>query len=106
MHAGNGYQADIHEFLLTPDGHAFMIATSPVRVHLPGTPAGTLSPLQDSIAQEIDVRTGLVMWEWHGFGHIPLRDSDVTPITSPVYRRLPLQLAATAARRPRADLRP
>ncbi len=85
VHAGNGYQADIHEFLLTPDGHAFMIATSPVRIHLPGTPAGALSPLQDSIAQEIDVRTGLVLWEWHGYGHIPLRDSDVTPITSPVY---------------------
>ena len=85
VHAGNGYQADIHEFQITPDGRAFMIATAPVRIHLPGTSAGTLSPLQDSVAQEIDIRTGLVMWEWHGYGHIPLRDSDVTLKTSPVY---------------------
>lgn len=84
VHAGNGYAADIHEFQLMPDGRALLIATSPVRVHLTGTPAGTLSPLQDSVAQEIDVRTGLVMWEWHGYGHIPLRDSDATQKTSPV----------------------
>ncbi|HET9105339.1 MAG TPA: arylsulfotransferase family protein [Solirubrobacteraceae bacterium] len=85
VHTGNGYAADIHEFQITPDGQAFMIAAAPVRIHRPGTPAGTLWPLQDSVAQEIDIRTGLVMWEWHGYGHIPLRDSDVTPKTSPVY---------------------
>ena len=31
--------------------------------------------VNDSIVQEIDVKTGLVMWEWHALGHIPLRDS-------------------------------
>ena len=41
-------------------------------IHLPGTPAGTLSPLLDAIVQEVDVRTGLVVWEWHAYGHIPL----------------------------------
>ncbi len=25
--------------------------------------------------QEIDVKTGLVMWEWHALGHIPIGDS-------------------------------
>ncbi len=25
--------------------------------------------------QEIDVRTGLVMWEWHALGHVPLTES-------------------------------
>ena len=58
---------------------------SPVLVHLPGTPPGHLSPVQDSIAQQIDIRTGLVEWEWHGLGHIPLAQSDVTPKTSPVF---------------------
>jgi hypothetical protein len=29
----------------------------------------------DSVVQEIDVKTGLVMWEWHALGHIPLHDS-------------------------------
>ncbi len=77
--AGNGYQMDLHEFLLRPAGEALFTVESPVFAHLPGTPAGKLSPLLDSIVQEVDLRTGLVMWEWHAFGHIPLRDSYATP---------------------------
>lgn len=83
VHAGNGYQMDIHEFRLTPAGDALFIIDSPVLVHLPGTPAGTLSPLLDAIVQEVDVRTGLVTWEWHSYGHIPIADSYATPANSP-----------------------
>ena len=32
--------------------------------------------LTDSIVQEIDVKTGLVMWEWHALGHIPISESN------------------------------
>jgi hypothetical protein len=56
-----------------------------VLVHLPGTAPGVLSPLLDSIVQEVDVRTGLVVWEWHSYGHIPLRDSYATPANSADY---------------------
>ncbi len=31
--------------------------------------------LTDSVIQEIDVETGLVMWEWHALGHIPISES-------------------------------
>jgi len=31
--------------------------------------------LLDSIAMEIDIETGRVLFEWHSLGHIPLRDS-------------------------------
>ena len=51
-------------------------------VHLRGTAAGALSPLLDSVVQEIDIRTGLVVWEWHALGHIPLGDSYATPANS------------------------
>ena len=54
-------------------------------VHLPGSPSGTLSPLLDSIVQEVDVRTGLVVWEWHSYGHIPLADSYANPENSSSY---------------------
>jgi len=73
---------DIHEFELTPAGDALFTVYSPVLVHLPGTPAGTLSPLLDSIVQEVDVRTGLVVWEWHSYGHIPLAQSYATPASA------------------------
>jgi Arylsulfotransferase (ASST) len=85
VHAGNGYQMDLHEFTLTPKGDALVTAYSPVLIHLADTPAGTLSPLLDAIVQEIDVRTGLVVWEWHAYGHLPLKDSYATPANSTAY---------------------
>ena len=85
VHAGNGYPMDIHEFSLTPEGDALFTIYSPVLIHLPGTPAGKLTPLLESIVQEVDVATGLVVWEWHGLGHIPLSDSYATPANSSTY---------------------
>jgi hypothetical protein len=83
--AGNGYTTDLHEFVLTPSGDALLTSYSPVLVHLAGTAPGALSRLMDSIVQEVDVRTGLVVWEWHSFGHIPLADSYATPANSADY---------------------
>jgi hypothetical protein len=85
VHSGNGYAMDIHELRLTDDGDALVTVYSPVLVHLPGTPAGARSSLLDSIVQEIDIRTGLVVWEWHALGHIPLKDSYATPANSASY---------------------
>jgi hypothetical protein len=75
VRAGNGYKADLHEFLITPQGTAWLDAFDPVRMNL--TKIGGLANayVNDSIVQEIDIKTGLVMWEWHAFGHIPLSDS-------------------------------
>jgi hypothetical protein len=85
VHAGNGYGMDIHELTVTPGGDALFTVYSPILVHLPGTPAGELSPLMDSIVQQVDVRTGLVVWEWHSYGHISLADSYATPENSASY---------------------
>src|SRR5436190_8126689 len=65
--AGNGYRADLHEFELTPQGTALLIAYEPVRL-------GRRAVL-DSVVQEIDVKAGLVLFEWHGLGHVSLRES-------------------------------
>jgi hypothetical protein len=83
--AGNGYPMDIHEFTLTPSGDALFTVYSPIMVHLPGTAAGKLSPMLDSIVQEVDIRTGLVVWEWHAYGNIPLADSYATASNSATY---------------------
>ena len=85
VHAGNGYQMDIHEFTLAPGGSALFTIYSPVMVHLPGTPEGELSPLLDAIVQQVDIDTGLVMWEWHSYGHVPLSQSYATPENSRSY---------------------
>jgi Arylsulfotransferase (ASST) len=46
-----------------------------------------LTPLADrpSGSTQTDVRTGLVTWEWHALGHIPLKDSYATPANSAFY---------------------
>jgi hypothetical protein len=98
VHAGNGYPMDLHEFQLTREGDALFSIYSPIRVHLPGTPEGTLSPLLDSIVQEVDIRTGLVVWEWHSYGHIPLETSQATPQNSASYDAFHINAIQSLAR--------
>jgi hypothetical protein len=75
VRAGNGYRADLHEFVLGPDGTAWLDAFDPVRRDLATRGGSPHAVVTDSVVQEIDVKTGLVMWEWHALGHIPLSDS-------------------------------
>ena len=74
VRAGNGYRADLHQFRLTPQGTAWIDEFDPIRMSTPSL-RGAGGVLTDSVVQEIDVKTGLVMWEWHALGHIPLSDS-------------------------------
>jgi len=85
VEAGNGYKMDIHEFTLTPEGDALFTIYVPIRIHVPGTPAGTTTAMMDAIVQEVDIKTGLVVWEWHALGHIPLSESYANPENSASY---------------------
>ena len=75
VRAGNGYRADLHEILLTPRGTAWIDAFDPIHMNLSSVHGSAHGILLDSIIEEVDIKTGLVMWEWHALGHIPLRDS-------------------------------
>ena len=77
--AGNGLQADEHEFRLTSQGQAFITAFSPVQANLSsgGGPASGVA--LDGAVQEIDIKTGLVMWEWHSLGNVALSKSYSKP---------------------------
>jgi hypothetical protein len=76
---GNGYQADLHDVQITPQGSAFITAYAFVRGDLSSSGGSRYGTLLDSILQEIDIKTGLVMFEWHAYGHVPLQDSYTTP---------------------------
>ncbi len=73
--AGNGLQADEHEFLLTPQGSAYVLAYSPVQTSLAGAGGPASGLALDGVIQQIDIHTGLVMWEWHSLGHVDLSES-------------------------------
>ncbi len=73
--AGNGYSADLHEVHLTPQGTAWIDIFDPVHTNLTAVKGSSNGILTDSVIQEIDIKTGLVMWEWHALGHIAIGDS-------------------------------
>ncbi len=75
VRAGNGYRVDLHEILLTPQGTAWIDSFDPIHMNLSSVHGASNGILTDSVVQEIDIKTGLVMWEWHALGHIPLHDS-------------------------------
>ena len=79
VRAGNGFQGDLHEFLLTPHGTALLTAYHPVATDLSsvgGAPAGTVL---DSIIQEVDVGSGRVVFEWHSIDHVEPSESHSAP---------------------------
>ena len=69
VRAGNGLDADLHEFIVTNRGDAYLIAASPVTI------PGSTRPVMDSVIQEIDIKTGLVLFEWHALDHVKLSES-------------------------------
>jgi hypothetical protein len=75
VHAGNGLQADLHEFLITPQGNAFITAYAPVQADLRSVGGSSTGTLLDSIIQEVNIRTGQVLFEWHAYGHVHLNES-------------------------------
>jgi len=75
VRGGNGYKADLHEIRLTPQGTAWIDEFDPIHMSLRSVHGSSKGILTDSVVQQIDVKTGLVMWEWHALGHIALKDS-------------------------------
>src|SRR5581483_10308559 len=56
VQAGNGLSADLHEFELTPQGTALIIAASPVYLDLSSVHGARHASVIDSVIQEIDIR--------------------------------------------------
>jgi Arylsulfotransferase (ASST) len=74
--AGNGYHADLHETRITPQGIAWIDMFDPIHMNLTSAGGEASGVLTDSVVQEIDIKTGLVMWEWHALGHVALSESN------------------------------
>jgi hypothetical protein len=84
IRAGNGYHADLHEIRLTGEGTAWIDEFDPIDANLSSVHGSADGVLLDSVVQEIDVKTGLVMWEWHALGHIPISESH-KPVSNSSY---------------------
>jgi hypothetical protein len=67
VQAGNGMSADIHEFKITPRNTALITISRQVRVK-------GRKVLEGGI-QELDIKTGRVLFEWHSIDHVQLVES-------------------------------
>jgi Arylsulfotransferase (ASST) len=83
VRAGNGLQADQHELQLTPQGSAWILAYSPVEANLTAAGGPARGIALEGVIQEIDIATGLVMWEWHSLAHVGVAQSYSKPSPLP-----------------------
>ncbi len=81
--AGNGLSADLHEFTLTPWGTALITAAYPVYADASAAHGARSEVVLDSVAQEIDVATGLVEFQWDSLDHVPLTAGYTNPPNQP-----------------------
>jgi hypothetical protein len=73
--AGNGYNADEHEFQLTPQNTALIAINDVVQMDLSSVGGPTNGSVDEGSVQEIDIATGAVLFEWHSLDYVPLGDS-------------------------------
>ncbi len=75
IRGANGLRPDLHNFDLTPQGTALITAYFPVWWNATSVHGAKRQVVIDSVVQEVEVRTGLVLFQWDSLDHIPLRDS-------------------------------
>ncbi len=70
-----GRGGDLHEFVLTPDGTALVSAWANFSRNLVGSGGRRRHSVIDGIAQEIQVETASLVFEWRAKDHVPLEES-------------------------------
>jgi hypothetical protein len=72
---GRGLAGDIHEFLITPRGTALISIYRRLPHDLSALGGPKEGEIFDGTVQELDIRTGRVLFEWHSLDHVALAES-------------------------------
>lgn len=75
VNAGNGQSANGHEFQLTPWGTALITIYKQQTANLTSVGGAASAQVLAGVVQEIDVKTGKVLFEWDSADHVPFSDS-------------------------------
>lgn len=75
VEGGNGYGVDLHDCVLTDRGTMLIMAYEPVKYDLSSVKGPKSGTVFNNVVQEIDVKTGHVLFEWDSLAHVPLTDS-------------------------------
>ncbi len=83
VRGGNGLRADLHDFQIAPNDIAYITAFNPISCDLAPVKGARDGVIVDTAIQEIDMKTGLVRWEWHSLDHVGAEESETeAPSTS------------------------
>jgi hypothetical protein len=82
VRAGNGYATDVHEFLITPWNTALIVAYGVTTANLTSIGGAADQQVFVNVVQEIDIKTGRVLFQWDANDSVPYRDSHVPLPTS------------------------
>ena len=77
--AANGYRADFHDMVLTARNTALVLVYDRVRRDLRSVGGPRDGVAIDNVIQEIEPRTGRVLFEWHSIDAVPLARSRTRP---------------------------
>jgi hypothetical protein len=80
---GAGYSFDGHEFWITPQDTAWITATQKSTANLTSIGGAADQTVTNGIAQEIDIKTGKVLFEWNSADHVPYSQSEQPLPASP-----------------------
>ncbi|HKH11147.1 MAG TPA: arylsulfotransferase family protein [Rubrobacter sp.] len=83
VRAGGGYEADLHELLITPADTALMTIYEPVPQDLSSLGGSANGVTAEGIVQEVDIETGEVLFEWHSLDHVGIEESYFPPPEDP-----------------------
>jgi hypothetical protein len=75
--AGNGYAADLHDFQIAANRVAYITVYDFVRCDLSSVGGARNGAIVDGVVQALDMKTGLVRWEWHSLDHVDVHESRV-----------------------------
>jgi hypothetical protein len=81
--AANGDMTNFHEFLITPWNTALILADKMTTANLTSIGGPSDQMVSDGVVQEIDIKTGKVLFQWNSADHVPYRDSQVARPASP-----------------------
>jgi Arylsulfotransferase (ASST) len=83
VNAGNGLSADGHEFLITPQNTALILAYTTATANLTSIGGPANQTVINGVVQEIDIRTGRVLFQWNSADHVPYSQSEQPLPASP-----------------------
>jgi hypothetical protein len=83
VNAGNGLSADGHEFLITPQNTALILAYTKATADLTSIGGPSDQSVLDGVVQEIDIHTGKVLFQWNSADHVPYGQSEQPLPASP-----------------------